>query len=53
MYFDEPAEATPVEGPREMRTLLSANGLALLALGILPAAADADLLRGDPRTVRR
>jgi len=36
MYFDEPAEATPVEGPREMRTLLSANGLALLALGILP-----------------
>jgi len=36
MYFDEPVDATPVEGPREMRTLLSANGLALLALGILP-----------------
>ncbi|MEJ2174523.1 MAG: NADH-quinone oxidoreductase subunit NuoN [bacterium] len=36
MYFDEPVDATPFEGPREMRTLLSANGLALLALGILP-----------------
>lgn len=36
MYFDEPVEAAPVEGPREMRTLLSANGLALLALGLLP-----------------
>lgn len=36
MYFDEPTDLTPVEGPREMRTLLSANGLALLAIGILP-----------------
>ena len=36
MYFDEPVVAGPVEGPREMRTLLSANGLALLVLGILP-----------------
>ncbi len=36
MYFDEPADATPIEGPREMRTLLSANGLALLVLGVLP-----------------
>jgi NADH-quinone oxidoreductase subunit N len=38
MYFDEPEASAsgPVEGPREMRALLSINGLALLALGILP-----------------
>ena len=36
MYFDEPVDPAPVEGPREMRTLLSANGLALLVFGILP-----------------
>jgi len=36
MYFDEPVDAAPLEGPREMRTLLSANGLALLVFGILP-----------------
>ena len=44
MYFDEPEEASVgstagrvvVEGPKEMRLLLSINGLALLALGILP-----------------
>src|SRR5258708_6626899 len=44
MYFDEPRDSSrdspagsaPVEGPREMRVLLSANGLILLFLGILP-----------------
>jgi NADH-quinone oxidoreductase subunit N len=36
MYFDEPRDTAPVEGPREMRALLSLNGLAVLALGILP-----------------
>jgi len=36
MYFDEPKDATPVEGDRDMRVLLSANGLALLAIGIVP-----------------
>jgi NADH-quinone oxidoreductase subunit N len=36
MYFDEPADASPVQGHPEMRTLLSANGLALLALGVFP-----------------
>ena len=38
MYFDEPeaSAAGPIEGPREMRVLLSVNGLALLALGLLP-----------------
>jgi NADH-quinone oxidoreductase subunit N len=36
MYFDEPRDASPAEGQRDMRVLLSANGLALLVLGILP-----------------
>jgi NADH-quinone oxidoreductase subunit N len=36
MYFDEPKDATPVAGDRDMRVLLSANGLALLAIGIVP-----------------
>ena len=36
MYFDEPKDAAPVEGPRDMRVLLSVNGLAVLGLGILP-----------------
>jgi NADH-quinone oxidoreductase subunit N len=37
MYFDEPVVATPVsEQPLGARVLMSANGLALLALGILP-----------------
>jgi NADH-quinone oxidoreductase subunit N len=37
MYFDEPVVATPVsEQPLGVRVLMSANGLALLALGILP-----------------
>lgn len=36
MYFDEPKDATPVSGPREMRALLSANALALLVLGLFP-----------------
>jgi len=36
MYFDEPKDSAPVEGPRDMRVLLSVNGLAVLGLGILP-----------------
>jgi NADH-quinone oxidoreductase subunit N len=36
MYFDEPKDASPVEGQRDMRVLLSANGLALLAIGLVP-----------------
>jgi len=37
MYFDEQNDATSVpERPLTVRVLLSANGLALLALGILP-----------------
>jgi len=37
MYFDEPAIAAPVhEQPLGVRVLMSGNGLALLALGLLP-----------------
>jgi NADH-quinone oxidoreductase subunit N len=36
MYFDAPADPAPVAGNGEMRALLSANGLALLVLGVLP-----------------
>ena len=38
MYFDEPAEARAAapEGPRSTRVLLSANGLLILAIGIVP-----------------
>jgi len=36
MYFDEPTETRPIEARLDMGVLLSANGLAVLALGILP-----------------
>jgi len=36
MYFDEPADRSPIEARGDTRVLLSANGLALLVLGILP-----------------
>jgi NADH-quinone oxidoreductase subunit N len=36
MYFDEPQSAAPIEAGLEMRVALSANGLAVLALGVLP-----------------
>jgi NADH-quinone oxidoreductase subunit N len=36
MYFDEPAESAPVRAGLDVGILLSANGLAMLALGILP-----------------
>ncbi|MDE2274395.1 MAG: NADH-quinone oxidoreductase subunit NuoN [Gammaproteobacteria bacterium] len=37
MYFDKPPEdAKPIRCPLEMRWLLSVNGIAVLALGILP-----------------
>jgi NADH-quinone oxidoreductase subunit N len=36
MYFDEPVETAPVGGPRGAHALLSANGIAVLALGIVP-----------------
>jgi NADH-quinone oxidoreductase subunit N len=36
MHFDEPVERAPIEARTDTRVLLSANGLALLAFGILP-----------------
>jgi NADH-quinone oxidoreductase subunit N len=36
MYFDEPQDAHRIETRADMRVLLSLNGVAMLALGILP-----------------
>ena len=36
MYFDEPADRSPIDARGDTRVLLSANGLALLFFGILP-----------------
>jgi NADH-quinone oxidoreductase subunit N len=36
MYFDEPTDTAPIDSRRDTRAILSLNGLALLALGILP-----------------
>jgi len=36
MYFDEPKDPAPLAPPFDMRVLLSANGLAVLAFGIRP-----------------
>ena len=38
MYFDEPADATPISAGMDMQIVLSVNGLAVLVLGILPEA---------------
>jgi NADH-quinone oxidoreductase subunit N len=37
MYFDAPADNAPLEAPRDMRVLLSINGIAVALLGLLPA----------------
>ena len=36
MYFDEPVDAHPIGGARDVRIVLSLNGAAVLLLGILP-----------------
>jgi NADH-quinone oxidoreductase subunit N len=36
MYFDDARDMTPILPQPDMRLLLSANGLAMLVLGILP-----------------
>jgi NADH-quinone oxidoreductase subunit N len=36
MYFEDPVDRSPLETRTDARTLLSANGLLLLVLGILP-----------------
>jgi NADH-quinone oxidoreductase subunit N len=37
MYFDEPSDSARIEAGATLRALLSANGLAVLALGIAPS----------------
>jgi NADH-quinone oxidoreductase subunit N len=36
MYFDEPADTTEIRPGADMNVVLSANGLAVLALGVMP-----------------
>ncbi len=36
MYFDAPADTTPIKAPLDMRIVLSANGLAVALFGIFP-----------------
>jgi NADH-quinone oxidoreductase subunit N len=36
MYFDEAKDPSAIAGPTEMRALMSANGIALLVLGLVP-----------------
>jgi NADH-quinone oxidoreductase subunit N len=36
MYFDEPTETTAIGGSMLMRTVLSANALLAIALGVIP-----------------
>lgn len=38
MYFDDAVEQAPIECGRDMQITLSTNGLAILALGLYPAA---------------
>ena len=36
MWFDEPVDAVPLAGARDVRILLSFNGAAILVLGLVP-----------------
>ena len=38
MYFDEPSDAVGIQAGGTLRTVLSLNGLAVLALGVFPSA---------------
>ena len=38
MYFDDPIDASPIHAAPEVRVMLSANGLAIAALGLAPQA---------------
>lgn len=38
MYFDPPADNTPIRAPAEVKLLMSANGLAVALIGIAPNA---------------
>ncbi len=41
MYFDKPEDTSPIKPAFDMRIVLSANGLAVLALGVFPGALSA------------
>ncbi|MGL1832719.1 NADH-quinone oxidoreductase subunit NuoN [Rhodocyclaceae bacterium SMB388] len=36
MYFDAPEDSSPIHAPSDVRVMLSANGLAIAVLGLLP-----------------
>ncbi len=36
MWFDEPVDSAPLDAPADMKLVLSLNGVAILALGVLP-----------------
>ena len=36
MWFDAPAERQPLQAPWDVRGVLTINGIAVLALGVLP-----------------
>lgn len=38
MYFDKPEQSEPLEAPADMRVMISANALTVLALGLFPGA---------------
>ncbi|NTV11962.1 MAG: NADH:ubiquinone oxidoreductase subunit N, partial [Zoogloea sp.] len=38
MYFDQPADNTPLHAGADVRVLLSMNGLAIAGLGLMPQA---------------
>jgi NADH-quinone oxidoreductase subunit N len=38
MYFDDPVDESPIHAAPEVRVMLSANGLAIAALGLAPQA---------------
>ncbi|HKQ26077.1 MAG TPA: NADH-quinone oxidoreductase subunit NuoN [Burkholderiales bacterium] len=38
MYFDAPTDAAPIEPHADIRVLMSANGLAVLVLGLVPGS---------------
>jgi len=38
MYFDQPVEQHKLEAPADMRVMISANALAVLALGVFPGS---------------
>ena len=36
MYFEEPVDSAPISAPSDVRVMLSANGVAIAVLGLLP-----------------